>query len=241
MKTSLKISAGVLVVAVVGLSGAYMGRNALIKHSVEKIGPRFTQTTVVLDKVDFRPFSGHLSLKNLHVGNPAGFSEKDLFSLGSITVDLQPKTLFGNKIIIDRIAVDKVSASYEIANGTDNIAALQKNITGGKTDTAPAAAPAPAKASAPKDEKPAKQVVIKDLTVTNAEVSASISGIGMTLPLPAIHITGIGENKPSTFKEALTTIVNVFSTETLNAVAKATTEALKSGSDSIGKLLKKLF
>jgi len=235
MKTFWKISAGVAIVAVLSASGVYMGRNALIKHSVEKIGPRFTQTTVVLDKVDFRPFSGYLSLQNLRIGNPKGFSGKDLFSLASISIDLQSKTLFSKKIIINQIAIDKVSASYEIANGTNNIAVIQKNVSGDpKPETAKAPSPA-------QKEKPAKQVVIKDLTVKDAEVSASIAGIGMTLPLPTIHMTDIGEEKPSTFKEVLKTVVDVFSTETLNAIANATAEALKSGSDSIGKFLKKLF
>ena len=243
MKKSLKISAALAGVLIIGGTGVYMSRNALIKHSVEKIGPRFTQTTVILDKVDFRPFSGHLSLQNLRIGNPKGFSDKDLFALGSISVDLRPKSLFGKKIIIDRIAIDKVSASYEIANGTNNIAALQKNITGDKPETAPAASPAPAKTSSDpkKESKPAKQVVIKELTVKDAEVAASISGIGMTLPLPTIRLTGIGENKPSTFKEALTAVVNVFSTETLNAIANATTEAVKSGAGSLKQLLQKIF
>ena len=133
--------------------------------------------------------------------------------------------------------IDKVSASYEIANGTNNIDALQKNILGEQK-------PATKKDSeADKKEKaaPSKTVVIKDLTVKDAKVSASISGIGMTLPLPAIHLTGIGENKPSTFKQALASIMKVFSTETLNAIAKATTEALKSGANSLGSMLKKLF
>ena len=143
MKTSLKISAGVLAVAVVGLSGVYMGRNALIRKTVETVAPVYLQTSFKLGEVDFRPFQGHLTLKELHVGNPAGFSDKDLFSLGSVTVDLQPKTLFGNKIVINKIAIDKVSASYEIANGTNNIAVIQKNVSG---DPKPAVKKAPSPA-----------------------------------------------------------------------------------------------
>ncbi|MBR4127209.1 MAG: AsmA family protein [Alphaproteobacteria bacterium] len=238
MKTFLKISAGLFFVVILALSGVYMGRNKLIKDAVEKIGPKFTQTTVLLGEIDFQPFQGHLMLKELHIGNPEGFSGKDLFSLGKITVDLQPKTVFSNKIIINQITVDNVFASYEIANGTNNIAALQKNIAGEPKTADTTAAPDPAKNE---KGKQAKQVVIKDLTVKDAKVSASISGIGMTLPLPTIHMTDIGEKKPSTFKEVLTSVINVFSTETLNAIATATTEAVKSGTDSIGKLLKKLF
>ena len=238
MKTFLKISAGLFLVIILALSGVYMERNKLIKNAVEKIGPKFTQTTVLLGEIDFQPFQGHLMLKELHIGNPEGFSDKELFSLGKITVDLQPKTMLSNKIIIDRIAIDNVFASYEIANGTNNIAALQKNIVGEPKPADTTAAPDPAKKE---KGKQAKQVVIKDLTVKDAKVSASISGIGMTLPLPTIHMTDIGEEKPSTFKEVLTSVMNVFSTETLNAIATATTEAVKSGADSIGKFLKKLF
>ena len=236
MKTSLKISAGVLIVAVIGLSGVYMERNALIRKTVETVAPRYLQTSFTLGEVDFQPFQGHLTLKELHIGNPKGFSGKDLFSLASISIDLQPKTLFGKKIIINQIAIDKVSASYEIANGTNNIAVIQKNVSG---DPKPAAQKAPSLAE--KEKKPEKNVVIKDFSLTDAEVSASISGIGMTLPLPPIHITGIGEEKPSTFKEAVKTVINVFSMETVNAIANATAEALKSGSDSFKNLLKKLF
>lgn len=239
MKTFLKVFAGFVFVLILTLSGVYMGRNDLIKHAVEKVGPKFTQTTVLLGEVKFNPFHGHLTLKELHIGNPKGFSERDLFSLGSITVDLQPKTLLSNKIVIDNIMIDNVFASYEIANGTNNIEALQKNILG---DPKPAAKKEKAAAPA-KDQKakPAKTVVIKDLTVKDAKVAASISGIGMSLPLPTIHLTGIGEKKPSTFKEVIASVMKVFSTETLNAVAKATTEALKSGADSLGKLFKQLF
>ena len=236
MKTSLKISAGVLVIAVVGLSGVYIQRNTLIKKTVETVVPKYLQTSVTLGEVDFQPFQGHLMLKGLHIANPAGFSENDLFSLGRITVDVQPKTLLSRKIIIDSILIDKVSASYEIANGTNNIAVIQKNVSG---DPKPVAQKAPSLAE--KEKKPEKNVVIKDFSLTDAEVSASISGIGMTLPLPPIHITGIGEEKPSTFKEAVKTVINVFSMETVNAIANATAEALKSGSDSFKNLLKKLF
>lgn len=237
MKTFLKIFAGIVFIVIVSLFGCYLGRNKLIKTAVEKFGPKITQTTVLLGEIDFQPFKGHVALKDLHVGNPKGFSDKELFSLGSITVDLQPKTLLSNKIVVNKIMIDNVFASYEIANGTNNIEALQKNILGEPK-------PEAKKASSPaKDQKakPAKTVVIKDLTVKDAKVAASISGVGMSLPLPTIHLTGIGEKKPSTFKEVAASIMKVFSTETLNAIANATAEALKSGANSLGNLFKKLF
>lgn len=237
MKTFFKISAGIVCVSVIGLTGVYMGRDALIKKTVETAGPKFLQTSVTLGKVDFRPVQGHLTLQDLHIGNPKGFSDRDLFALKSISIDLQPKTLFGNKIIINKIMIDNVSAHYEIANGTNNIAVVQKNVAG-KPKPASAKSAVPA---AKETGKPEKTVVIKDLTLKDAEVSAAISGISMSLPLPTIHMKDIGENKPSTFKEALASVLNVFSTETLKAIAGATSEAVKSGSDSIGKLLKKIF
>lgn len=239
MKKSLKIFAVIAGLIVIGGTSVYLGRNTLIKKAVETAGPKFLQTTVSLGEVDFQPFQGHLMLKELHIGNPEGFSENDLFSLGLITVDLQPKTLLTNKIIINQILIDKVAARYEIANGTNNIAMLQKNIAGGQKTATEKNIPAePADLSV---EKPVKTVIIKDLSVKNAKVSAAVSGVSMSLPLPTIHMTGIGEEKPSTFKEVTTSIMKVFSTETLNAIADATAQAVKSGVDSIEKILKKLF
>ncbi len=242
MKTFLKIFAGFVFVLILALSGVYMGRNTLIKHAVEKVGPKFTQTTVELGEVDFQPFQGYVMLKNLKIGNPKGFSEKDLFSLGKITIDLEPETLFGKKIIINRIAVKNVFANYEMANGTNNIEMLQRNILGKpKPEAKQQKSSSPSAAAKDKKKDAEKTFVITDLTVQDVKVSASVSGVRMTLPLPAIHMTDIGKKKPSTVKEIVSSLIKIFSKETLNAITTATTDALKSGADSIGKMIKNLF
>lgn len=244
MKKSLKFSAAVAGLFIIGGAGLYMGRNALIRSAVETAAPRILKTSVTLGQVDFRPFQGHLTLKNLHIANPAGFSKKELFDLGTISVDLRPGTLLSKKIVIDKILIDKVSARYEIANGTNNIAVLQKNVSGDPAPKAKEKTPAAGKtktAGKTADEKTAKTVVIKDLTVKDAKVAASVSGMGITLPLPTIHMTGIGEDKPSTFKEVVKSVLNVFSTETLSSLANGTGEAVKSGAGSLKQILQKLF
>ena len=237
MKTSFKIIIGMVFIILVSGVGVYYGRNALIKKTVETAGPKLLQKSVSLGKVDFQPFRGHVTLQDLHIGNPKGFSsEKELFSLGHISIDLQPETLLSDKIVINSIVIDNVSAFYEIANGTNNIAVIQKNVLGEPKKTSSSSSSVKSN-----DEKPVKTVVIKDLSVKDATVAAAISGIGVSLPLPAIHMKNIGEEKPSTFKEALLSVLNVFSTETLKAITGASADTVKSGMDSLGKMLKKFF
>ena len=92
-----------------------------------------------------------------------------------------------------------------------------------------------------KTPKPEKQVVIDKFTLQNAEVSASFAGIGATMPLPDIHLTDIGKHKSKSMKEAFADILSVFSKETLSAVQSSAKETLKSGAQSLNKLIKKLF
>ena len=148
----------------------------------------------------------------------------------------------GKKIIINRIAVKNVFANYEMANGTNNIEMLQRNILGKpKPEAKQQKSSSPSAAAKDKKKDAEKTFVITDLTVQDVKVSASVSGVRMTLPLPAIHMTDIGKKKPSTVKEIVSSLIKIFSKETLNAITTATTDALKSGADSIGKMIKNLF
>ena len=235
MKTFLKIFAGIVLVVVVGLSGCYLGRNKLIKSAVETFVPKMTQTAVSLEQVDFNPFNGYVSVKNLKIGNPQGFSANDMLSLGEITVSMVPKSLMTNKIVINDILIDNVSATYEMSlNGTSNIAVIQKNVSGDVKKT-------PAAEKKKTDISPEKQVVIKQFTLKNAKVAADFAGAKIVLPLPDIKLTGLGENKPSTASEIFALIINVFSKETLITVTKSANEAFKSGAKSVGRFIDALF
>lgn len=239
MKKCFKILSYVIVIIIILCAILYFARNILIARSVEKIAPSFTGTPVALESVDLQIFKGTLSLRNLKVGNPQGFSQKDIFAVDKVDVALKPLSLFGNKIVIKNITVDGVTLNYEISGNKSNLSVIQDNLTGGAKKPAQQSKAKPK--AAPKDEKAAKSVVIDTLLIENVRAGAYVSGVGMTLALPSVRLKDIGKSKPSTMRDVIEKVLTVFSKETVSAISKETVKAVKDGQKSLGRFIEKLF
>ena len=237
MKKCFKILSYVLGIIIILCAVLYFARNTLIARSVEKIAPSFTGTPVALESVDLQPFKGTLSLRNLKVGNPKGFSKKDIFAVDKVDVALKPLSLLGNKIVIKNITVNGVALNYEIVGNKSNLSVIQDNLSG---DAKKPAQQSKAKAAL-KDEKSSKSVVIDTLLVENVKAGAYVSGVGMTLALPSVRLTDIGKSKPSTMRDVIEKVLTVFSKETVSAISKETVKAVKDGQKSLGRFIEKLF
>ena len=105
MKLVLKLAGVLLLVLVilVGVGVYYLGSG--VKKAVETLGPQYTQTPVQLGSVDISLWSGSGSLKNLVVGNPAGFDTANAFSLGEIALVVDTKTITGDPILINSLRI----------------------------------------------------------------------------------------------------------------------------------------
>lgn len=237
MKKHFKILLYLIGIIIILCAALYFARNTLIARSVEKIAPSFTGTPVALESVDLQIFKGTLSLRNLKVGNPQGFSQKDIFAVDKVDVALKPLSLLGNKIVIKNITVDGVTLNYEIVGNKSNLSVIQDNLSGNvKKPVQQSKANA-----APKDEKSSKSVVIDSLLIENARAGAYVSGVGMTLALPSVRLTDIGKSKPSTMRDVIEKVLTVFSKETVSAISKETVKAVKDGQKSLGRFIEKLF
>ena len=237
MKKYFKILLYLIGIIIILCAALYFARNTLIARSVEKIAPSFTGTPVALESVDLQIFKGTLSLRNLKVGNPQGFSQKDIFAVDKVDVALKPLSLLGNKIVIKNITVDGVTLNYEIVGNKSNLSVIQDNLSGNvKKPVQQSKANA-----APKDEKSSKSVVIDSLLIENVRAGAYVSGVGMTLTLPSVRLTDIGKSKPSTMRDVIEKVLTVFSKETVSAISKETVKAVKDGQKSLGRFIEKLF
>lgn len=241
MNKLVKIGCYGIGAAVVLAGGGYLFRNQIIAAAIETVVPKITKTAVTVGAVDFNPFDGQAAIKSLTLGNPAGF-DGDMLKIADISVKLEPKTVLSDKIIIHDIFINGVSANYAVSSyGISNLSLLQQNIEGNKEPAAAVKTDAAKQTAAPNEVKPEKNIVIDSFTLTNAEVSASFAGIGATMPLPDIHMTDIGKAEATSVKEALADILSVFSKETLTALQGSAKEALKSGTKSLNKLMRKIF
>ena len=134
---------GVLIVLVAGAT-LYMlsGAGDFIRAQIEQQGSKYLGTTVSVANVDLALTDGRMTISNMTVKNPEGFSKANAFSLGAITLDLgevidEPK-------VIQNISINAPQILYEVdASGNGNLIALKKNLEANlpKTDTS---APEPA-------------------------------------------------------------------------------------------------
>jgi len=183
-----------LIIAVIAI---YYYLGAIVKEGINRYVPPITGTTASVGSVDLSLLQGQIEIKDLKIGNPKGYSSNDIFSLGRVRVVFDPQSVLTDKIIIKSVAISGTQVSAEMKNLyslDNNVSALQDNInkyigvdqkkadTSSKQETASA-------------QSDGKKVIVKDLTVANTSLSLGVSGHTITLPLPDIHKTGIGEDK----------------------------------------------
>jgi hypothetical protein len=190
----------VVVLIAVGVWFLFMDLDHLIKVAIEKYGTAATQSEVALSSVHLSLTSGAGSLNGLTVANPKGFSSNQAMSLGSISVQVETSSVTGNgPIIIKSIDIEKPQVLFELANnGSTNLQAIQNNTQAYANSAAGQSNAKPASdGSTPPNAKPGRKIIINDLVINNGQVEVSqamLKGKQMSVPLPAIHLTGIGQN-----------------------------------------------
>lgn len=183
-KILLFLGIGFLVLAVGLYVGVMYFLGSIVKAGVNNLGPQLTQTKVVLAGATLSPLTGSGTLTGLSVGNPAGWSEGNAFSLGEVHVDVKPMSIFGDHVVINEITIDRPEFMYETKFVSSNISDLLKNIekfTGGGGT--------PAK---PTDGKNMK-FVLKKFRMTNAKATVGVGPSALEVPLPALSLDNLGE------------------------------------------------
>ena len=108
MKKILGFSVGVLVLLAVGLyitMQFFLG--GIVKSAVNRVGPKVTQTRVLLQEANISPLSGEGTLTGLSVGNPDGWSQGDAFKLGKVHVNMEPFSLMKDHIVINELVIEQ--------------------------------------------------------------------------------------------------------------------------------------
>jgi uncharacterized protein involved in outer membrane biogenesis len=179
----LKWIAIVSVVLIVGaIAVVVMSLDGIIRRVVETQASSSLNLPTTLGGVKLSLFGGSLGLNNLDVGSPQGFSAPQMFSLGSAGVSVSYGQLRNNPVQIDTITLDKPKLVIEQSNGKINLQALMS-----QSSTPP-----------PADSKGGQtmKVIIKKLTISNADVSIrpDIPGLPAEIPItiPSIDLQNIG-------------------------------------------------
>lgn len=156
--------------------------NAIVKRGVETIGPQVTGTSVELDAVNLSIFSGSGALTGLRVGNPEGFSDDTIVSLGGVDMRVAPRSLLSDTIIIEHLRLSEPVFLIEQSGRTTNLQALMANVE----SFAPPAQDVEDKSGA------ARKVIVRELIIEDARVRGRLLGQTINLAIPRIELNDIG-------------------------------------------------
>lgn len=187
---SIGIVVSVLLVAVIAaVVYVVSSLDSIVAGAIEKYGSQVTGTPVSVSSIGIDLKNGSAAINQLSVGNPAGFSAPDVFTLGGISTRLDVASVGNDPIIIDEIHIDSPVVYYEINKaGESNIRVLQKNI-GQSTGGGGEAAGGSAESAGPK-------VVIRKLVMEGGKLDARVAALGgesRTAELPRIQLNNIGD------------------------------------------------
>jgi len=230
----------VLIVAAVVAVGFFL--DGIVKKSVETVGPKITQTPVTLNAVHLSLFVGSASVKELVLGNPAGYKSSFAISVGTADVGMNPLSIGSDKIVIRSVHVEAPEITFE-GNplSKNNLGDIMDNVDHAVKNGGPPAAGTNTVATA--RNKPAKKIEMDDLVINGAKVHALLPSVGnfsgreLTLTLPQIHLTNLGKDGDGiTATELTRAILNAITTATIKAVADAGLDkGLKNFSGGAGK------
>jgi hypothetical protein len=223
-KIIIRISIVLLLLVIVGVIAVGLSVDGLVKRGVETVGPMLTQVQVKLDSVSLSLLSGAGKMKGLFVGNPSGFKSPSAIQVGLASLALQPKSIFGDKVIINSINVQAPEITFETDLKGNNLSKILSNLqeaTGG-TDHAK---------GQPSNAKSNRKLQVDDFLITGAKVHVSVTTLGgksVTVPLPEIHLTSLGQGPEGITAAELTKLV-------LQEIEKAASQVATSAVADLGK------
>lgn len=213
-----KILLAVLIAIPVVLIGVAMyasfSLNQLARQGIEGVGSAATGTPVTLQEAAISILSGEGSLSVLQVGNPAGFSTRDLLRCDSIAIEIDTQSLVSDTLIIKNIDIRSPAILYEVSSSSSNLRRLLKNIDAAASAASPAGQAAHF-----------KKLVIQRLSIRDGKISILAPAIKepVNVALPTLSMTDIGREQRGVDIHAVLSLVV---TELANATAAASNASL---------------
>jgi hypothetical protein len=202
MKRALKVIivlVALVIVLVVAAVFLLLGNlNDIIEAAVEESGTTVTQAQVSLGEADVSIQNGSGALRNLVVGNPAGFDTDQAGSIGEISVKIDTGSLGQDPIVINEVLVLAPEVTYELGENGSNIDTIQRNVESymsqfGGSESGGSSSEGP-------------KIVIDRILVEDGKVNVSAAGLAgqsLSAPLPRVELTDVGRDSGGTTPEAV--------------------------------------
>ncbi|AGH47009.1 AsmA family protein [Paraglaciecola psychrophila] len=242
----MKKGLGIFTLVVLLIAGGawYMlsGAGDFIRAQIEQQGSQYLATTVSVFKVDLALTEGRMTISDLDIKNPKGFSNEDAFSVDTITLDLGNVT--GEPYVIQTMIIDAPEILYEVdASGKGNLIVIKNNLTSNlpKTENKNGSEPVSQEVANP-------LVIIESITVSNVRLKFNFEQLSTgdlkldkkvyEVTLPTFNAGPIGQPNGMPTDQVGITVVN---TMLDNVIAAAKTEARKRIEEGAKKKAEKEF
>ena len=199
----------------------------IVKTAASLGGPKALGVPVSVGDVKLSPFAGSLTISQVKVGNPEGYSKTEAFAVEKIEIGLNLSSLMSDTIRIKKIQIDAPAIAFESTKGKSNFDTMLSNAKKLSEEE---------KAKKPGEKKAGKKVVIDEFSLNDAKVSYASDltmGQALTIPLPSVTVRDIGKaSGGASFVDALT--------EVINGILGGLTQAVTGAAGTAGDLLKGL-
>ncbi len=229
MKKLGKILGGIVIVLIALVLVAaltlplYIG--PAVKAAAKVGGPAALGVSVSVGDVKLRPLLGVLTLTQVKVGNPEGYSKGEAFTVEKVEIGLNTASLFSDTIRVKKVEINAPAIGFESMDGKSN---FDKMLSNAKKNAAAQ------NAKKPDEKRTSKKLVIEEFTLNGARVSftsAVTFGKPVTLPLPPLTLRDIGKAAGgASAADALAEIIN--------GIVGGLTKALSDLAGSAGDLMK---
>lgn len=220
-----------VIIAVIagGIWYVFSQTDTLIKQQVEQRGMEYLGTKVSLGNAELSLSDGRLSLSELNVQNPQGFSQNNALSLQNITLDLGAPR--GDAYVVDQFSINLPVILYETDSSTGSNLLTIKDHIQSKTPKKEATQ-APTKTAQP-------MVIINSIVIADTRLKLDFSALPVrqlgfaqtayVITLPSLHLGAIGEPDGIPAEQIGAAVTDALLTEVIK-VAKA--EGKKAAKDA---------
>jgi uncharacterized protein involved in outer membrane biogenesis len=101
-------------------------RIADVKMSVINTDDHDLNITIGLEELTLSMSNGVFQLNHLTISDPGRLSTPNIFTMESVAVDIDPASIYSDKIIVEKVLLTKPSAYYEQNSETDTVAEFMR-------------------------------------------------------------------------------------------------------------------
>ncbi len=191
MKKGLLVAVAAVAIVAGLLFWAWNSLDFIVKTALEHYAPDVMGVSVKVADVQLSPRDGRGKLRNLDIGNPAGFSASRAARFAEVLLEVDPATLRAPVVLVRAIGIESTTIVYERGDKTTNLDVISRNIESYVKRAGDAEA-----ASGAASGK--RRFIIDRLLIRGAKVTMttpSLKGQGVSFDLPDIELRDIGRKQ----------------------------------------------